>query len=1120
MLEPVAGSVRVSLDEGGAAQLCLVDAAGHKTPVDDLNVPSAVKGVLKQLDFGREGSLSEEQLQKASELIEAMKLGLDTDSSGSVSVEEMLKGIELLADLKKAAKENSGEMSYLHLPEKIREVMAEWDVDGTGKLSHHELAAAAKAHQQVKQEGRMMKKIIFGMAIFIAFLMVSMFVLCYLAAEAAKEMRGSSSGVMHTTSGEVVKLASSEYMIDSSGRIVPRDPSPGVGSNSSRRLQGSNGVTQPITTSMAHTTYGLSSTMSNNQLKELTSFTLELASGDARLIKVDSWKRVSQPGAHHCGMVLLLHTSAGNFTLDDTDIYYEGHDAEILAQYGAGNADVIAAAKDDPDDIGQSRRLAESSGREPIRRLSEAGRTGKIRGRRLSAAALAGMYNSIANAAEQFSCFLTDDSGAQINIEPPKPPISPYSYVAEYEYTCEVGANSENICFSKLDSMAGSTRPGANVLSDGTTTMRAYQSVLMFDTVSVMISYFASHPLQRKVEVWDYTNRLKRSFTLFGLTIDGNQQLHCSLANMTQEEVDMRSTPKPIDLSFLGAATDGDTTQYNRWNIADKDAVRKPGEPPSSIEFWENQVTKAPYRMFMPGPTQLAPNVNAAIFFAPMRVQNFQQNLSADQTLQWLNTRVGQSDSNAMTLVGKLVDSCNDVETVIVANSMPEKVPAISGAYGEDAATWYADRMNEMDSQTVDRYLKGPGDMNAFFQWPDSVRAYWAKLKSIRSNLLMQKMMLQAMQDSSQCAAGQNLSQTSGRRMGATMTTLTFPTFIAEALLGPGGSLTLGAGSGCLMGQVVKGVSRPKWADQAGLDISVKVNLQYCWSPAFSLQGAIALGITKGYCLDLPWTVPRYNMAAFFVKGDFIIQGQSPAVSNCKVVSDGYLKGQIGFQASIGIYNNDDSGRPCTCGFCNPADWGDLPDTTQINCGCERTVPGGDRRRSFRHDYDFDMGVMGVNGWVEPPQTRRRRGGATCPQCYKNPPVFDIGAAIKADFSVKFSPFTPGSAVNVAGTFGLSAQITILGFNFQKTIVEDMVLFNVNNAFQLKGSICRRRLDPVTNDVVEEEVFDDMEGGLYICEDTCVHANDGHCDDGGDGSKFALCGLGTDCNDCGTRLAP
>lgn len=37
------------------------------------------------------------------------------------------------------------------------------------------------------------------------------------------------------------------------------------------------------------------------------------------------------------------------------------------------------------------------------------------------------------------------------------------------------------------------------------------------------------------------------------------------------------------------------------------------------------------------------------------------------------------------------------------------------------------------------------------------------------------------------------------------------------------------------------------------------------------------------------------------------------------------------------------------------------------------------------------------------------------------------------------------------------------------------------------------------------------------CDNTCPHAYDGVCDDGGPGSLYAVCPVGTDCYDCGVR---
>jgi len=43
------------------------------------------------------------------------------------------------------------------------------------------------------------------------------------------------------------------------------------------------------------------------------------------------------------------------------------------------------------------------------------------------------------------------------------------------------------------------------------------------------------------------------------------------------------------------------------------------------------------------------------------------------------------------------------------------------------------------------------------------------------------------------------------------------------------------------------------------------------------------------------------------------------------------------------------------------------------------------------------------------------------------------------------------------------------------------------------------------------------EGAEVLCSNTCVHAYDFDCDDGGPGSDFGICELGTDCADCGPR---
>ena len=43
------------------------------------------------------------------------------------------------------------------------------------------------------------------------------------------------------------------------------------------------------------------------------------------------------------------------------------------------------------------------------------------------------------------------------------------------------------------------------------------------------------------------------------------------------------------------------------------------------------------------------------------------------------------------------------------------------------------------------------------------------------------------------------------------------------------------------------------------------------------------------------------------------------------------------------------------------------------------------------------------------------------------------------------------------------------------------------------------------------------EAGDPMCNDTCRFADDGDCDDGGQGCDYSVCGFGSDCTDCGAR---
>ena len=63
-------------------------------------------------------------------------------------------------------------------------------------------------------------------------------------------------------------------------------------------------------------------------------------------------------------------------------------------------------------------------------------------------------------------------------------------------------------------------------------------------------------------------------------------------------------------------------------------------------------------------------------------------------------------------------------------------------------------------------------------------------------------------------------------------------------------------------------------------------------------------------------------------------------------------------------------------------------------------------------------------------------------------------------------------------------------------------------------------INPGMLDIGQDGIDQDCDGADQpgLCEDTCVDAGDGYCDDGGPNAEYTICGFGSDCSDCGARL--
>lgn len=87
-------------------------------------------------------------------------------------------------------------------------------------------------------------------------------------------------------------------------------------------------------------------------------------------------------------------------------------------------------------------------------------------------------------------------------------------------------------------------------------------------------------------------------------------------------------------------------------------------------------------------------------------------------------------------------------------------------------------------------------------------------------------------------------------------------------------------------------------------------------------------------------------------------------------------------------------------------------------------------------------------------------------------------------------------------------------FGFDGTIFGETITGNVETAGGFVGTWEATKTDAPDCSGVDIAPPD---GGQQFCDDSCFFAQDGECDDGGDGFE-QFCDFGTDCSDCGVRV--
>lgn len=289
--------------------------------------------VLVDSDVGDIDELCDELATKNA-LLEELKDALDVDKNGNLSTAEISAGIAMLKRVKSAQAANSAEIDYSILPESIREVMKTWDVDGTGTVSYTELAQAAKIWSDLKRDYRILKRVTVVLAVVVLVMLAGVFGLSFWAVQLAKDMHTSGDGTLKTTDGQVVQVASSEFIVGPDGTLKMRAKSDEGG----RLLSdGDEDAPSTLKTSLSETKRRLSSTMATDTYKELKSVTLvDDEKGVSLGLPIQGFRR-TQLRTSKCGSVVRLETLHGELTIDDFDIFADARLQKHVISVGLGD---------------------------------------------------------------------------------------------------------------------------------------------------------------------------------------------------------------------------------------------------------------------------------------------------------------------------------------------------------------------------------------------------------------------------------------------------------------------------------------------------------------------------------------------------------------------------------------------------------------------------------------------------------------------------------------------------------------------------------------------------------------------------------------------------------------
>jgi hypothetical protein len=323
--EPLDPTIR-GIDDGPPAGVQRYeDVPGVSGNVLDYDLPKDLHDFLVELDFDGSGDISKAELDGFKGLLHALHEHLDGHPP-----EDIQEGIRVLGTLLKSKSEDSEEIHYTHMPERVQKVLRKWDEQETGTVKGEMLQKAAVAEEQMANRNLFMKRLICGLVVMVLVLLSAIFPLVFAANEAAKESHVENTGVMKNLEGTIVAVGSSDFEVTSDGKMVIRG-------GSSRRLSSGtcdgdgNGTCEAnaMRAAAAHTGIAdFASTLPDDTFQELKSLVL-YSSGDEdtkseMTFIISSFSRLHVRSSK-CGTLVYLATpvdngDSGHFILDDTTL--------------------------------------------------------------------------------------------------------------------------------------------------------------------------------------------------------------------------------------------------------------------------------------------------------------------------------------------------------------------------------------------------------------------------------------------------------------------------------------------------------------------------------------------------------------------------------------------------------------------------------------------------------------------------------------------------------------------------------------------------------------------------------------------------------------------------------